>query len=105
MCPLFGETFESDGIRRTYREPVTPDKPTGQSAVEAATEYYFRLYKENEAKEAAQEKQRIEQKRQREAAERDAAKRRATAERQAQFLAESDLESALERDLSERIGL
>jgi hypothetical protein len=103
MCPLFGETFESDGIRRTYREPVTPDRPTGQSAVKAAADQWFEWNKRQDEQYEADEKARLDKQRQREAAEQDAARRREVAQRQREFLAADALERELEEDLSGRM--
>lgn len=87
MCPLAGENWDSQFSARTYREPETPDRPSGRSAVEAAADYYFSIYKQEQAKREAEEKARLERQRQREAAERERQEREKAAQAHRERLA------------------
>ena len=97
MSPLAGQNYESDGVRRTYREPETPDRATGKTVVQTAVDYYFDLYKQQAAKEAAEEQARLERQRQRQEAGRQESERKAK-------LAQARLAIELEDDLLERTG-
>lgn len=109
---LFNESFQSDVIRRTYREPETPDKPTGKTAVQIAADSWLAYEKQQDAKREAEEKRRLDERRQREqqrqAAERNAVRRKEVAARQQAFLLQErqdELVRDLERDMRDRIGL